>query len=197
MKNKLLFYIKYLSYVIALLGFLSLLLNPRTQYLNSNHEVIRDYGRISLFLGVLISLITITISSFLCDINKYKLEKTFTISSIIYFLLMIYIINTFFHIFWFTETIDFIIFTLHILPVVFILNDLLKPKLVNPKILISIGMFLIISVVSYFKYFYTTYEDYWNGTPIVIIHYLVRDWICLIGAILILVSLLKINTHER
>lgn len=173
------------------------MLNPKTQYLNSNFEIIINYGRISLFLGVLISLITITISSFLCDINKHKLKKPFAISSLIYLLLMIYIINTFFHIFWFNETIDFIIFTLHILPVVFILNDLLKPKWVNPKILIPIGLFLIIIVVSYFKYFYATYEDYWNGTPIVVIHYLIRDWLCLAGTILILISLLKINTHER
>lgn len=197
MKNRLLFYIKYLSYVIAFWGFLSLLLNPRIQYLNSNHEVIRDYGRISFFLGILISLITITVSSFIYDTNKYKFKKTFVVSSVIYLILMIYIINKFFHVFWFNQLFDFIIFTLHILPIVFILNDLLKPKLVNPKILIPIGMFLIISVVSYFKYFYTTYEDYWNGTPIVIIHYLIRDWICLTGIILILISLLKINTHER
>lgn len=197
MKNKTLFYIKYLSYIIAFLGFLSLMLNPKTQYLNANFEIIRDYGRISFFLVILISLMTITINSFLCDINKYKLKKTFAISSIIYLLLMIYIINRFFHVFLFNEIIDFIIFTLHILPVVFILNDILKPKLVNPKILIPIGLFLIISVVSYFKFFYATYEDYWNGTPIVVIHYLIRDWLCLIGTILILVSLLKINKHER
>ena len=197
MKNRLLFYTKYLSYIIAFLGFLSLFLNPRIQYLNSNHEIIKDYGRISFFSAILISLITITVSSFICDTNKYKLKKTFVLSSVIYLLLMIYIINRFFHVFWFNQVVDFIIFTLHILPVVFILNDLLKPKFVNPKILIPIGMFLIISVVSYFKFFYTTYEDYWNGTPIVIIHYLIRDWLCLTGAILILVSLLKINTHER
>jgi hypothetical protein len=110
---------------------------------------------------------------------------------------MVYIINKFFIIFWFTETNDFIIFSLHILPVVFILDDLLKPELINPKILIPIGMFLVISVVTYFKYFYTTYEDYWSGISVVTIHYIFRNWLYLIGVILILVSLLRINKHER
>lgn len=197
MKNKLLFYIKYSSYVIAFLGFLSLMLNPRTLYLNANFEIVRDYGRLFLFLGVVSSLFIITISSFFYDIKKYELKKSFTISSLVYLLLMIYIINTFFYIFWFDETNDFVIFALYILPIVFILNDLLQPKWINPKILIPIGLLLIASVISYFKYFYAAYEDYWNGISIVIIHYIIRDWLCLIGSILILVSLLRIKNHER
>lgn len=197
MRNNTLFYTKYSSYIIAFLGFLSLMLNPRTVYLNSNFEIIRDYGRLFLFLGVLTSLFTIIVSSFFCDINRYKLKKAFTISSLIYLLLMIYIINKFFHIFWFNGTNDFIIFSLYILPVVFILNDLLRPQWVSPSILIPIGLLLIITIVTYFKYFYTTYEDYWNGISVVIIHYIIRDWLCLTGAILILVSLLRIKKHER
>lgn len=197
MKNSPQFYIKYLSYIIAFLGFLSLLLNPRTQYLNSNHEVIRDYGRIFLFTGVLISLFTITISSYFFEIKKHKLKSILNISSVIYLLLMIYIINRFFYMFWFNQIVDFIIFTLHILPVAFILNDLLKPKSVKIKIFIPIGIFLIMGTILYFKCFYTSYEDYWNDTPIVVIHYLFRDWLCLIGTILILISLLRIKIHER
>lgn len=197
MKNSPIFYIKYLSYIIAFLGFLSLLLNPRTQYLNSNHEVIRDYGRIFLFTGVLISLFTITISSYFFEIKKYKLKSALNISGVIYLLFMIYIINRFFYMFWFNQIVDFIIFTLHILPVIFILNDLLKPKSVRIKIFIPFGIFLIMGTILYFKYFYTSYEDYWNDTPIVVIHYLFRDWLCLIGTILILISLLRIKIHER
>lgn len=197
MKNRPLFYIKYLSYIIAFLGFLSLLLNPRTQYLTSNNEVIRDYGRIFLFTGILISLFTITISSYFFEIKKYKLKNVLNISSVIYLLFMIYIINRFFYMFWFNQIVDFIIFTLHILPVAFILNDLLKPKSVKVKIFIPIGMFLIMATVLYFKYFYTSYENYWNDTPLVVIHYLFRDWLCLIGAILIFISLLRIKIYER
>jgi hypothetical protein len=196
MKNRPIFYIKYLSYAIAFLGFLSLLLNPRTQYLNLNHEVIRDYGRIFLFTAILISLFAITISDYFIEIKKYNLKNVLNISSVIYLLLMIYIINRFFYMFLFNQIVDFIIFTLHILPVAFILNDLLKPKSVKIKIFIPIGMFLIMGTILYFKYFYTSYEDYWSNTPIVI-HYLFRDWLCLIGTILILISFLRIKIHER
>lgn len=197
MKNRPIFYIKYLSYSIAFLGFLSLLLNPRIQYLNPNHEVISDYARIFLFTAILVNLLAITISSYFIEIKKYKLKNILNISSVIYLLLMIYIINRFFYMFWFNQIDDFIIFTLHILPVAFILNDLLKPKSVKIKIFIPIGMFLIMGTVLYFKYFYTSYEDYWNDKPIVVIHYLFRDWLCLIGTILILISLLRITIHER
>ena len=197
MKSKTLFFIKYISFIISFLGFLSLLLNPRTQYFNSNHEIIRDYGRIFLLSGVLVSLFTIAVSSCFSKINKYKSKNILTLFSLIYLLLMVYVIHRFFYMFWFNQTVDFIIFALHVLPVPFILNDLLKQKWVKIKAWIYIGLFLIITTLLYFKYFYSSYEDYWNGTPIVVIHYLFRDWLCLTGTILILVSLLRINTNEK
>jgi hypothetical protein len=179
------------------MGFLSLLLNPRTQYFNSNHEIIIDYGRIFLLSGVLISLFAIAVSSYFSKINKYKPKNILTLFRLIYLLLMVYVIHRFFHIFWFNQAVDFIIFILYVLPVPFILNDLLKQKWVKIKVWLYIGLFLIITTLLYFKYFYISYEDYWNGTPIVVIHYLIRDWLCLTGTILILVSLLRIDTNEK
>ncbi len=197
MKNKFYTYIKYLSYFIALLGFIDLLINPKIQYLNSNYEVIHNYGRIILMTVIIISLFTVIISTYFCEVNKPKWKNIFVISSSIYLILILFIINKFFHIFWFNQMVHFIIFSLYILPIVFILNDLLKPKWGKIKIFLSIGLFFVISTLFYFKYIYVSYEDYWNGTPIVVIHYLFRDWICLIGTVMILVSLLSINTNEK
>ncbi|KUJ61098.1 hypothetical protein AR687_14270 [Flavobacteriaceae bacterium CRH] len=197
MKDKTIFYIKYLSFIIAFLGFLSLLLNPRTQYFNSNHEVIYDCGRILMLSGVLICLIIIAVSGYFTQTEKYNLKNIFTLSCLIYLVIMIYVIHRFFHIFWFEHTVDFIIFVLHVLPVPFIINDIVKPEYIKTKTFIFTGLFLVITTTLYFRYFYISYEDYWNGIAIIVIHYLIRDWLFLTGTLLILVSLLSIKTHER
>ncbi|MFV8351906.1 hypothetical protein [Flavobacterium sp. XS2P14] len=197
MKQKIYTYIKYTSYVIALLGFIDLLVNPKIQHLNSNYEVIHDYGRIFLMSVIVICMCAIIISTYFLDANKKKWKNIFVISSSIYLILMLYIINKFFYIFWFNQMVDFVIFSLHILPVVFILNDLLKPKWSKMKFFPPIGILLIILTSFYFKNIYVSYEDYWNGTPIVVIHYLFRDWICLIGTVMILVPLLSIDINEK
>ena len=197
MRDKTIFYIKYLSFIIAFLGFLSLLINPRTRYFGSNNEEIHDYGRFFLLSGVLISLFIIAVSDYFIRTGTYKLMNILTVSSFIYLGLMLYVIHRFFLIFWFNDTIDFVIFGLHVLPVPFILNDIIEPTYIKTKIWIVIGLFLIITTTLYFSNFYIPYEDYWNGIAIIVIHYLIRDWLILTGTILILVSLLRIKTYER
>lgn len=77
------------------------------------------------------------------------------------------------------------------MPTIFVIEEILKKKVFNNLYFLIIGFTIIFFDLFYFIEIYKPYEDYLFGLPIMFIHYLVRNWICLFGTSMILISIIR------
>jgi hypothetical protein len=111
-------------------------------------------------------------------------------------LLLIYL-NVFLKQFNFVQNVEYIIVFYHTLPIIYILNDLITEK-VKPKYFAVLGIIFLIPTLIYFGFIYEAYEAYSeDGTPMIFVHQRIRNWICYVGIILILTSIIRKKTNHN
>lgn len=196
--DKFLKYLKIVVFLIAMWGFFDLLINPKgIQYADSNLNIIPNYFRIITASLILISLGLLILYDLLknrINNNHYPIVLALRF---LFLLLMYFDINYFLKIFSFHETTEYIIIILYTLPVVFVVKDLIQSLNFKTKHLALLGFILTIPTLIYFQAIYEPYEDYWNGIPIMFVHFRIRNWVCFIGFTLILVSILRLLDHKQ
>jgi len=186
--NKFLKIIKLFFFISALLAFIDKLFNPRIQYLNGNYETVINY-KYYLIYGVLAMSLLLLILIELKKNNFSNLTKN--ILSFLYILFSLYFINSFFLQINFYHLTDYILTLLLAMPTIFVIEELLKKKAFNNLYFLIIGFTIIFFDLFYFIEIYKPYEDYLFGLPIMFIHYSVRNWICLFGTSMILISIIR------
>lgn len=146
------------------------------------------YIVIALLLSLLIQIINEFSKSMRINVLKKSAQLVFLFTSLLVF-------NEIFFNFQFNSLniiLELFIVMLFSIPIIFIMKDFLE--IIKVRILYALIFGLSISVLTllYFKYFYISYEDYFDGLPIVFVHHWIRNWIIFIGGILTLASLLNI-----
>ncbi len=182
-------YIKTLIYVLSVLGFLDLLVNPKSfHYLSSKWNLITS-------LLAIIGLTILTFKEILKTRFKISERILIAIKTAILILFLIYL-NVFLKWFNFVGYVDYLVVTYLTLPIIFILKDLI-PSNIKSKYLASLGIVLLLPTLIYFGFIYETYEAYSkDGTPIVFVHQRIRNWVCYIGIVLILTSIIRNKTNH-
>lgn len=182
-------YIKIIIYIISILGFLDLLINPKPiEFFDSNLNLVAS----------ILTIIGLTILT-LKEIRKDKFgisNKLINGIRIALLILFLIYINAFLKRFNFTQSVEYIIVIYHTLPVIFILNDLTLKK-IKSKYLAIWGMILLIPTLIYFGFVYEPYEGYWNEIPILFVHQRIRNLICYFGIALILTSIIRRTQLNR
>lgn len=183
-------YIKVLIYVLSILGFLDLIVNPKPfHYLSTKFNLATS-------ILTIIGLIILTLKE--TFYNRFKVsEKVLRGIKIGILILFLIYLNVFLKWFTFVGYVDYIVVTYLTLPIIFILKDII-PDNAKSKYLAIIGILLLLPTLIYFGVFYEDYEDYSSdGTPIVFVHQRIRNWICYIGITLILTSLIRKKTNHN
>jgi uncharacterized membrane protein len=183
-------YIKVLIYVISILGFFDLLINPKPfHFLGTKLSFITS-------LLTIIGLLILNLKEILND--KFKIsEKILNGIKIGILILFLIYLNVFLKWFSFVGYVDYIVVTYLTLPIIFILKDII-PNTIKSKYLTLIGISILLPTLIYFGLFYEAYEDYSSdGTPIMFVHQRIRNWICYIGITLILTSIIRKKTNHN
>lgn len=183
-------YIKILIFVISTLGFLDLIINPK-----SFHFLVTKLN-ISTSLLTIIGLFILTLKEILND--RFKISEKF-LSGIEIGILILFLIylNVFLKWFTFVGYVDYVVLTYLTLPIIFILKEIM-PDTIKSKYLTLIGILMLLPTLIFFGFFYEAYEDYSSdGTPIMFVHQRIRNWICYIGITLILTSIIRKKTNHN
>jgi len=188
--NKAKYYIKVLIFSISIFGFLDLLINPKPiGFLNSSLNLLTS-------LLTIFGLTILTAKEILK--TRFKIsEKVLNGIKIVLLILFLIYLNVFLKQFNFEQNVEYIIVFYHTLPIIYILNDLIKEK-VKPKYLAILGIIFLIPTLIYFGFIYEAYEAYSeDGTPMIFVHQRIRNWICYVGIILILTSIIRKKTNHN
>jgi hypothetical protein len=183
-------YIKILIYVLSILGFIDLIINPKP------FHFLGTKLNFATSLLTIIGLIILTLKEIFNDRFKISEKLLNGIKIGILILFLIYL-NVFLKWFTFVGYVDYIVVTYLTLPIIFILKDII-PDIIKSKYVTIIGILLLLPTLIYFEFYYETYEDYASdGTPIVFVHQRIRNWICYIGIVLILTSIIRKKTNHN
>ncbi|WBX77676.1 hypothetical protein PG911_05305 [Tenacibaculum ovolyticum] len=174
---------------ISAFGFLDLLINHTPNGLfNSDLNLLTSFLS---FLGLIILILKHLFKKKL-KVSK-KILNSIRITLILLFLGYLKVLLMLFNFIQFTEYIVVILLTL---PIIFFIRDLFTEKIKSKHFLI-LGFTLLFPTLIYFNFIYKPYEAYSdNGIPIIFIHQNIRNWICYIGIVFILTSLVKVNNPE-
>ncbi|WAC02160.1 hypothetical protein N7U66_20695 [Lacinutrix neustonica] len=183
-------YIKILIFVISILGFLDLIINPKP------FHFLGTKLNFATSLLSIIGLLILTLKEILNDRFQIS-EKILSGIKIGILILFLIYLNVFLKWFTFVGYVDYIVVTYLTLPIIFILRDII-PDTIKSKNLTLIGFLLLLPTLIYFGLFYEAYEDYSSdGMPIMFVHQRIRNWICYIGIALILTSIIRKKTNHN
>jgi hypothetical protein len=187
-------YIKTIVYTFCGIAYSDLIFNPKKGF-----HFIPFFNKIQIPIVILLilSLFTIIVSELPQNKFSSKIEKLIRPSFFIFLICSLLIFNEIFFVFNFNQGIEFIVTVILSIPIPFIISDLIVSSKIKNIYVLFFGLLLTISTVIYFHFFYTTYEDYWNGIAIIFIHQWIRNWMIFIGLILITTYyLLKIEKKK-
>ena len=183
-------YIKILIFVISILGFLDLIINPKP------FHFLGTKLNFATSLLTIIGLLILTLKEILN--NRFQIsEKILNGIKIGILILFLIYLNVFLKWFTFVGYVDYVVVTYLTLPIIFILREFIPDK-IKSRNLTLIGILLLLLTLIYFEFFYETYEDYSSdGMPIIFVHQRIRNWICYIGITLILTSIIRKKTNHN
>ena len=138
-------YIKVLVFILAIISFIDILINPKgIQYTDSNLNIIPNYFRLFTAFGIIIILSLLTIY----ELFKNKINKNYhsllLILRLTFIGLIYFDINHFLKIFYFQQFSEYIITSLHTLPFIFIGKDLIKSIKMKSEYFLFTGLVMII-----------------------------------------------------
>lgn len=181
--------IKIIVFIISIVGFSDFFINPRSIWnLNTKWNFL-----LSLLIAVCLSILVLR------EILKDKIkisDKLLTVVKVMVLILLLIYLNVLLKQFNFIQKTEYVIIAILTLPVPWILNELLVEN-INVRYLAIGGVFFLATTLSYFEFVYEPYEAYSsNGMPIVFVHQRIRNWLCYIGVIMIVISILRIKINS-
>jgi len=189
---KVLKYIQIAVFLLAVAAYIDVAVNPeRKSHGFPDFGAPREYS-IMMFSGMAaFCLLMLTGIGMAKGATAARLQRSATAARVIFLALMALFVPWLLQKFFFVQAVDFPIVAGFTLPLPFMLNDLTGSNPVKPLWLIVPGLLLLLPTLLYFSFFYTPYEAYSNGMPIMFVHYHIRNYICFAGSVLLLMGCIR------
>lgn len=144
----------------------------------------------NLFQTIVAGLALLSLMILLLSSLSNQLESLLKPAEVIHLIASTLILNEILFAFSFLQVIHFVVAIILALPIPFILYNLGLSKNIL-KYWTWIGGLILIFTILFFDLIYVPYEDYWNGIPIIFIHYWIRNWLVFISITLIAIGLAR------